>query len=187
MKRILLTSLLFALTWTMKSNAQDFGKNLGSVSVAVENQNPDKYIFSDEQVSIKIKEISIYSITFEATNKTNSSISFNWGESYYVVDGESLSMENGSGQAAVAIGMQSKEVNSQPKDLKIGPKTKVNIISLPKGKTLFNFSSANKYFKEESKVPENKAVLAFNINGSTVEKPITFQIYTGKIKKGLKK
>ena len=187
MKRIFLTSLLFAFTWNMKSNAQEFGKNLGSVSVAVENQNPDKYIFSDEQVSIKIKEISIYSITFEATNNTNSSISFNWGESYYVVDGESIPFESGSGQAAVALGMQSKEINSQPKDLKIGPKTKVNITSLPTGKTLFNFSSANKYFKEESKVPENIAVLSFDIKGETVEKPITFQMYTGKIKKGLKK
>lgn len=187
MKRIFLTSILVALIWTMKSNAQEFGKNLGSVSVAAENQDPDKYIFSDEQVSIKIKEISIYSITFEATNNTNSSISFNWGESYYVVDGESLAMENGSGQAAVALGMQNKEINSQPKDLKIGPKTKVNIISLPKGKTLFNFSSANKYFKEVNKVPENSSVLAFDIKGETVEKPITFQMYTGKIKKALKK
>ena len=40
MKIIFLTSILFVLTWTMKSNAKDLKR--GHL-VFVENKNPDKY------------------------------------------------------------------------------------------------------------------------------------------------
>lgn len=178
---------LFILLISVNVNAQEFGKNIGSVSVAFDGKNSKEYKYTDDDVTIAIQDVGMGYIYFNVRNNSNKAISFQWPTSYYVIAEETIPFSDASGATAQMLGIEIKEANSVSQPTLIAPESKVVLKCATKSAVLFDYGKANKYFQENGKLPNDRAVLQFEINGEKVDKVIPIQVYTSKIKKSLKK
>lgn len=185
MKKILLVLLMLGVLGFAKG--QDYGRNLGSVSVTYNGQSSKTFKFEDEQVEISVPKESISEIVVSAKNKTSTSIYFNWTESYFLINGETIPVVDNSKGVAIALGIETKEANSTTPNSKIAPNSKIELKLGSKKGMLFDYSAVNKYFKEHGKVMDDKIVLVFEKSGELIEKVIPIQVYTGRVIKQLKR
>ncbi len=126
-------------------------------------------------------------ITVTAKNVSSSPIYFNWSESYFIINEETVQINNNTNESAVAFGQAVKEANSVSSNTKIAPSTKSALrIGIKKG-MIWDYQDANKYFKDNGKPREDKLVLVFDQDGKKLEKAIPILVYTGKIIRQLKK
>ncbi len=183
MKEYLLTTIIAFIG--LSSYSQEFGKNIGSVSVAFDGKTPKEYKHKDDDVSIAIHDVAMGYVYFNVRNNSDKAISFQWPTSYFVIAEETIPVVNAD--AGGVIGIQVKEVNSVSPPTVIAPESKVILRCATKDAVLFNFFKSNKYFQENGKLPNDRAVLQFEIDGKKVDKIVPFQVYTSKIKKALKK
>ena len=185
MKRLIY--VLFALACAGSVKAQDYGRNLGSVSVTYNGQSGKTFKYTDDQVELSVPKESMSEITVTTKNVSNSPIYFNWSESYFVINDETVQINNNTNESAVAFGQAVKEANSVSSNTKIAPSTKSDLrIGIKKG-MFWDYQDANKYFKDNGKPREDKLVLVFDQDGKKLEKTIPILVYTGKIIKQLKK
>lgn len=185
MKKIIF--LLSLILFTITTQAQEKGKNLGSVYLAIDGENPKDYVYHDEQVTIKVVGETLGNINFEIRNNSDGSAKFLWADSYFVSTENTIPFSDMNKGTSAAFGITTTETNSVNPATRIGAEAKITIkASSPTG-MLFDYRAINKYFEENGKLPNDRAVLAFEIDGSKVEKVIPIQVYTSKIKKQLKK
>lgn len=182
MKNLLRIAFLIAVV-NFKSYAQEFGKNIGSVSVAFDGKAPKHYLYQDDDVNIIISDVSMEQINFAVTNKTKNSITFHWPTSYYVIAEETIPMLDGNNSAAWTTGLT---INEHTPTM-IAPESRVFLKCTTKNTVLFQYFKTNKFFQDTGKMPHDRAVLQFEIDGAKVEKTIPIEVYTSKIKKALKK
>lgn len=178
--------LLIALSVTI-SKAQEFGKNLGSVYLTIDGKLPKEYVFKDDQVTIKVVGESMSNINFEIRNNSDGSAKFLWADSYFVSMENTIPFSDMNKGTAAAFGITTTETNSINPATRIGAEAKITIKASSSTGMLFDYRAINKYYEENGKLPNDRAVLAFEIDGSKVEKVIPIQVYTTKIKKQLKK
>lgn len=171
--------LLFSIT----VSAQEFGKNIGSVSVAFDGKAPKEYKHKDDAITITVEDVAMGYVYFNARNNSDKAITFQWPTSYYVISEETIPMLDVENYAAWTTGLT---INENTPTV-IAPESKVVLKCTAKGSTLFDYFKANKYFKENDKMPRDRAVLQFEIDGAKVEKVIPIEVYTKKIRKALKK
>ncbi|MFE2860979.1 hypothetical protein [Sphingobacterium multivorum] len=185
MKRILFVLLL--VSGSIGAQAQEYGRNIGSVSVTYNGQPSKTFKFEDDQVELLVPKESISEIVVSAKNKTSTSIYFNWTESYFLINGETIPVVDNSKGVAIALGIETKEANSTTPNSKIAPNSKIELKLGSKKGMLFDYSAVNKYFKEHGKVMDDKIVLVFEKSGELIEKVIPIQVYTGRVIKQLKR
>ena len=179
----LIVSVLFTIATT---HAQEVGKNLGSVYLAIDSKLPKDFKHEDDQVSISSKGESMSVINFEIRNNTSSAISFLWADSYFVISERTSPFTDAGKATSAAFGLSTTESNSVNPPAKIG--SNANILAKVGSATglLFDFRAVNKYFKDNGKMPQDRAVFVFDIGGEKVEKVIPMQVYTSKIRKSMK-
>lgn len=184
--KIILAFILTALFTVSKTHAQEVGKNLGSVYLAIDGKLPKDFKFEDDQVSISPKGESMSVINFEIRNNTSSAISFLWADSYFVITERTIPFSDAGKATSAAFGLSTTESNSVNPPTKIG--ANANILAKVGSATglLFDFRAVNKYFKDNSKIPQDRAVFVFDIGGEKVEKVIPIQVYTSKIRKSMR-
>ncbi|KGE14628.1 hypothetical protein [Sphingobacterium deserti] len=166
---------------------QEFVKNLGSVRVAFDGKAPKEFKHTDEDLTISIQDVGMGYVYFNVRNNLDKAISFQWPSSYYVISEETIPVKDASGATAQMLGIEVKEANSVSPPTIIAPESKVVLKCATNSAVLFDYRKANKYFQENGKLPNDRAVLQFEINGAKVDKVIPIQVYTSKIKKALKK
>lgn len=166
---------------------QDYGRNLGAVSVTYNHQSGKTFKYSDEQVEVSIPKESISELIVQLRNVTNVPLYFNWSESYFLINEEMISINDNAKESAIAFGLAIKEVNSLPPNTKIVPSSKVELRIGSKKGMFWDYRDANNYFKEHGKPREDRLVLVFENGDKKLEKSIAIQVYTGKIIKQLKK
>lgn len=184
MKKIIF--LLSLILFTITTQAQEKGKNLGSVYLAIDGENPKDYVYHDEQVTIKVVGETLGNINFEIRNNSNGSAEFIWADSYFVITENTIPFSDMNRGTAAAFGITTTETNSVNPASRIGAEAKITVKASSKNGILFNFRDINKYYDQHAKLPNDRAVLAFVIDGKKVEKVIPIQVYTSKIKKKLK-
>lgn len=180
-------AFIFTALFTIASvHAQEVGKNLGSVYLAIDGKLPKDFKHEDDQVSISSKGESMSVINFEIRNNTSSAISFLWADSYFVISERTIPFSDAAKATSAAFGLSTTESNSVNPPAKIG--ANANIMAKVGAGTglLFDYRAVNKYYKDNGKMPQDRAVFAFDIGGEKVEKVIPIQVYTSKIRKSMK-
>jgi hypothetical protein len=185
MKRLIY--IFFALATVGTLHAQDYGRNLGAVSVTYNGSGSKTFKYADDLVELSIPKESISEITVQAKNVSSSPIYFNWSESYFVLNEETVPVVDNAAGSAAAFGLATKEVNSVAPNAKIANGSKVDLKIGSKKGMFWDYRDANNYFKQNGKPREDKLVLVFEQDGKKLEKTIPIQVYTSKIVKQLKK
>lgn len=184
--RYILTMFL-AFAGAVSLSAQEFGKKLGSVSLTIDEAHPRDFIYEDDDVTVRSTDQTISSITFEIRNNTDAAIDFLWSESYFVITEETHPFVDMGRATAAAFGITTTETNSVTPAAKIGSEAKTLAKATTKKSMLFDFKKVNDYFEENGELPNDRAVLVFLIDGEKVEKAIPIQVYTGKIKRAIRR
>ncbi|UXD67746.1 hypothetical protein MUK51_10955 [Sphingobacterium faecium] len=168
MKRIFLTSLLFILLSIV--NGQDL-KRVHPVFIEIDNRNPDKATYGDDQITIKFINIENGTFKIELNNLTDKNIEFVRKKSYTVVDGRSND---------TYIGYERDNVNTYLSNDLIPKGTKTDVTLHLES---FDLKKVKKYYLEHNKPKHNTLVLIFDIDGKEKEVEFDIAIYP-KNKKG---
>lgn len=166
MKRLIY--LFFALAFAGSVKAQDL-KRVHPVFIEIENKNPDKVVYGDNQVQIKFTTIDAGILKIELTNLTDKNIEFSRKKTYTVVDSKA---------ADTYIDLDRDNAATYQKNDLIPKKTKISTI-LNVG-SFFDSIVAKKYYKEHKGPKHNKLVLAFDIEGKEKEYELDVAIYPKK-------
>ncbi len=183
----ILIYIFFALASLGTIKAQDYGRNLGAVSVTYNGSGSKTFKYGDDLVELSVPKESISEITVQAKNVSSSPIYFNWSESYFVLNEETVPVVDNAAGSAAAFGLATKEINSVAPNAKIANGSRIDLKIGSKKGMLWDYRDANDYFKQNGKPREDKLVLIFEQDGKKHEKTIPIQIYTSKIIKQLKK
>lgn len=175
MKNVLLgLSLLFAIS----ASAQET-KRIAAVNASFNNQHPDKFVLENDQIKITYESASSMRVDLRVQNKSDKSIDFLWGDSYFVLSGETYSANN-AGESSAKLHAFHTEIIDVNVPHKIGPQASYIARINSRDKTIFDVFGAQAAYKKDGGHLVNRVVPTLLIDGKKQEYPITIELYAKK-------